>query len=538
MTSWRAFVGICLMAAGLTLQAETELHFCIGAQPKTLNPLLVDDDASETIRYLTEGVLARLNRRTQQLEPALATSWTVSRGGAAITFQLRQGVRFSDGTPFSAEDVAYTVHQLMDPALHSPTGDAFGSGREAVRTQVTGDRINIQFSHPIVGVDRLFDQVAILSARSRLREMAVLGPYFVAENHAGAYLVLKRNPYYWKRDEQGRQLPYIDSIRLDVQQNRDLELMRLLRGEIDLVNALSPENFERVAARFPRMAMNAGVSLDSEEIWFNQVPAAPIPDYKKAWFRTTKFRQALSAAIRRDDLARIVYRGHAQPAISWISPANRFWFNTRLQPHRFDPKGALRLLQEEGFRLRDGILRDSTGHVVEFSVLTNAGNRERERMAALIQQDWKAIGIRLNIVTPDFPSLIERIMHTFNYEACLLGMVNDELDPNAQINVWLSSAQNHQWNPNQKAPATAWEAEIDRLMLAQASTFDAQRRKQLVDRVQEIVWEQEPFLYLVNKDALIAIGPRVQRGAPVALRPQAYWNIDQLMVSAEVARSK
>jgi peptide/nickel transport system substrate-binding protein len=520
-------------------QAGNQLRFCIGAEPKTFNPLLADDEPSETVRYLTGGVLMRLNRMTQQLEPELAVAWKVSRNGNAISFTLRPNVRFSDGTPFSAGDVAYTMQRLMDPSLHSPTGDSFRSGDGKVVTQITGaNQITVTFPKPIVGLDKLFDQVAMLSAKSPQKEMAVLGPYYVAENKAGSYLLLRRNPNYWKRDAAGRQLPYIDSVRLDIQQNRDMEMLRLARGEIDFINSLSAEYYDKLAAQGGRMAFDAGVSLDSEQLWFNQVPNSPLPAYKKAWFASTNFRRAISASINRADLARVVYRGHAQPAVSWISPANKFWFNAKLQPHPFDRKSALQMLAQEGFRLQSGVLRDSGGHAVEFSVMTNAGNKARERMAAMIQQDLAGIGVRLNVVTLDFPSLIERIAHSFNYEACLLGLVNDDLDPNAQMNVWLSSAENHQWNPSQKTPATAWEAEIDGLMRAQASTFDAKKRKQAVDRVQEIAWQQEPFIYLVNKDAMSAISPHLHNVHPVALRPQVYWNIDQLTLGSEVAKGQ
>ena len=520
-------------------QEKNQLRFCLGAQPRTFNPLLVADEASETVRYLTGGVLARLNRQSQQLEPELATAWKVNRAGNGITFTLREGVRFSDGSPFSAGDVAYTMQQLMDPALHSPTGDSFRSGGGRVVTRTEGKyRITITFPAPVVGLDKLFDQVAILSATSSQKETAVLGPYFVAENKSGSYLVLRRNPNYWKRDAAGRQLPYIDSVRLDIQQNREMEILRLQRGEIDLINSLNAEYFDRLKTSALQMAHDAGVSLDSEEMWFNQVPEAPLPDYKKAWFASTRFRRAVSSAIRRDDLTRVVFRGHAQPAVSWISPANKFWFNQRLRPHAFDLKGALDLLGQDGFRFDNRVLRDRMGHPVEFSIITNSGNKDRERMAAMIQQDLAAIGIRLNVVTLDFPSLIERITRTFNYEACLLGLVNDELDPNAQMNIWLSSAENHQWNPRQKTPATAWEAEIDRLMRLQASALDVNRRKQAIDRVQEIVWEQEPFIYLVNKNALSAVSTSVHHAQPVALRPQVFWNIDQLTLGNEVARSR
>jgi peptide/nickel transport system substrate-binding protein len=532
-------LAVVLTAAIVGAQSEGQLRFCLRSEPKTLNPVLVADDASETVRYLTGGVLMRLNRLTQQLEPELATSWKVSNNGKTISFKLRRNVRFSDGTPFSAEDVAYTVERLMDPALHSPTGDSFRSSEGKVITQVAGNnQIAVTFSAPVVGLDRLFDQVAIMSAKSPEKEMAVLGPYHVAENKAGSYLLLKRNPNYWKHDATGRQLPYLDSVRLDIQQNRDMEMLRLVRGEIDFINSLDAEYYDKLVAQAPRMVYDAGVSLDSEQMWFNQVASSPIPAYKKAWFTSTNFRRAVSESIKREDLARVVFRGHARPAVSWVSPANKFWFNARLQPHPFDQKSALQALAQDGFHMQNGVLQDRNGHVVEFSVITNAGNKDRERMATMIQQDLAGIGIRLNVVTLDFPSLIERITRNFDYEACLLGLVNDDLDPNSQMNVWLSSAENHQWNPSQKTPATAWESEIDALMRAQASTLDTKKRKQAVDRVQEIVWQQEPFIYLVNKNAMSAVSTALHNVHPVALRPQVYWNIDELTLGTEVARNR
>ncbi len=533
-----AIVFAIFVVSSALAQAGGELRFCLHSEPKTFNPVLMEDDSSETIRYLTGGVLMRVNRQTQELEPELATSWKVTDGGKTITFQLRKDVRFSDGTTFSAVDVADTMQQLMDPALHSPTGDSFRSGDGKVETRVLAkDRVAITFPAPISGLDKLFDQVAIMSATSPLKEMAVLGPYVVAENKAGAYLILKRNPNYWKHDGNGRQLPYIDSVRLDIQQNRDIEMVRLTHGEIDFINTLDAEYFDKLASTDPAMAHDAGVSLDTEFMWFNQVPNSPLPAYKKAWFTSTSYRHAISESINRNDMARIAFRGHAQAAIGPVSPANKFWFNAKLQAHPFDQKAALQLLAQDGFHMQGDTLRDRDGHTVEFSIITNAGNKYRERMATMMQQDLSGIGIKLNVVTLDFPSLIERMTRTFDYEACLLGLVNTDLDPNSVMNVWLSSSENHQWNPSQKTPATQWEAEIDRLMKEQASTLDPNKRKASFDKVQEIVWQQEPFIYLVNKNALAAVSTSVRNVHPVALRPQVYWNIDQLSVTSEVARN-
>jgi peptide/nickel transport system substrate-binding protein len=516
-----------------------ELRFCLRSEPKTFDPLLVDDDSSLSVRYLTGGVLARVNRHTQELEPELAESWKLSRDGKQITFKLRHSIVFSDGTPFSAEDVAFTMQRLMDPSLHSSTGDAFRSGSGAVSNKVLApDQVLIIFPAPIAGLDRLFDQVAIMSAHSPKKEAAVLGPFVVAEYKAGSTLLLQRNPHYWKKDSSGRQLPYLDSIRLDIQANRDVEMLRFKRGELDLINVIDSDYFDRLAATSAGVAHDAGASLDSDFLWFNQVASAPIPEYKRAWFRSTNFRLAISEGINRDDLSRVVFNGHAQPAVGPVSPANRFWFDSKLKAEPYRPEAALKRLQAEGFQLRNGALFDRAGNPVEFSIVTNASSKPRERMAVMVQEDLSKLGIKVNVVTLDFPSLLERISQKFNYEAAMLGFRNVDLDPNGQMNIWLSSAEDHAWNPKQKTPATAWEAAIDELMRAQASTSDPRKRKESFDRVQEIVADQAPFIYLVNVNALSAVSTAVAGANPGILSPQTFWNAERLTVNPSTRASR
>jgi peptide/nickel transport system substrate-binding protein len=534
----RRMVGLILLLGSLigSSTGADELRFYLHSEPKTFNPALVDDDASETIRYLTGGVLIRLNRRTQRPEPELATAWKVSADARTITFQLRQGIHFSDGTPFSATDVKYTMDVLMDPAVHSPTGDAFRSGHSKVNTVVLAtDRVSVTFPATVAGLEKLFDQVAIVSAVSPHKEMAVLGPFYVAEYKPGISLYLRRNPNYWKRDAAGNALPYLSGVGLEIQSNRDVEMMKFTRNEIHLINSMDADYFDKLSRTAPGKVRDAGPSLDSEQMWFNQVANAPIPRYKLDWFQSRNFRRAVSAAINRGDLCKVVYGGHATPARGPVSPANQVWFDAHLPEVRFDQSYAMRLLREDGFRIEGGKLLDRTGHTVEFSMVTNSGNRSRQRMAMMIQADLRAIGITVNIVALDFPSLIQRISETFQYEAALLGMTNLELDPNSQMNVWLSSSDEHQWNPRQKTPATAWEAELDRLMRAQASSMDDNARKRSFDQVQEIVADQAPFIYLVNKNALMGVSPLLLGVDPVAARPQTYWNIERIRMAQDRA---
>jgi ABC-type transport system substrate-binding protein len=105
------------------------------------------------------------------------------------------------------------------------------------------------------------------------------------------------------------------------------------------------------------------------------------------------------------------------------------------------------------------------------------------------------------------------------------------------MNIWLSSAANHPWNPGQPAPETAWEAEIDRLMRAQAGEISPGRRKAAFDRVQQIVRDQAPVLYLVDKDSLSAISEGLGNVSPAVLDPQTFWNIERLYFRAPASGS-
>lgn len=515
------------------MQTSSELRVTIKSDPKTFNPLMAEDDSSDIVRYLTGGVLIRVNRKTQENQPELATSWTIDENGRRITLNLRPGVKFSDGTDFTADDVVATLKAALDPNLHSPKGDSFRAGGAATIQAQEKDKLSIEFEHPIAGIERLFDEIAISPARTagKADSSVVLGPFSVGEQKSGEYVLLKRNPQYWKKDNSGQQLPYLSTVRLYVLSNRDTELIRFRQGDIQLINGLSPDLYEQLRSEDPPAARDLGPSVEPEELWFNEVGRSPLPEYKKAWFRSRNFRHAMSMAINRADLARVAFRGHATPSIGIVSPANRFWFDQNLQPTPYDPNGALQLLKQEGFRRDGDVLKDKAGHSVSFSLITNAGNKPRERMGSLIQQDLQQIGVTVNFVPLDFPSIIERVTRTFNYDAVLLGFTNVDLDPNAQMNVWLSSADLHEWNPAQKTPETPWEAEIDKYMRAQASTLDRKQRKLAFDKVQEIAAEENPTIHLVDKNALVAISPKVKNADPVVLTPQTYWNIEYLSLS-------
>lgn len=521
---------LMIVAGATALAAQTPggtLRFCLRSEPRTFDPHRVADENSEVVRYLTGGVLVRLNRATQKIEPGLAVSWKISEGGRQISFQLRNGVRFSDGTPFTSADVAFTIRRIADPELHSPMGDSIRSADGPVEVSTPApDRVTIRFPAVLAGLPAQFDQISILPRAAPLSK-AVLGPFAVTEHKPGQYVALVRNKYYWKKDSAGRPLPYLDAVRLDIQPNREIEMLRFRRGEVHLINRAEPDLFERLSVEHPEWVRDAGPSLESELMWFNLSPTAPIQPRRREWFAQTEFRRAVSEAIRRDDICKLIYKGRAVPASGPVSRSNRFWFNQSLPPLKFDPEGTLRRLEKAGFRRQGTRLIDASGTPVEFSMVTNV-NKTRERIAAMIQQDLARIGIRVNIVALDFPSLIDRMTRTFDYDACLLVLTNVEIDPSGQMNVWMSSGPTHQWNPAQKTPATPWEAEIDKLMRAQASSADPGKRKAHFDRVQKIAVEQSPFVFLVNRNALSAAAPGLGNLRPSVLQPHLYWNAEEI----------
>jgi peptide/nickel transport system substrate-binding protein len=516
----------CVAQAAARLPGE--LAWTIGYDPKTFDPAKVDDLESETVRYLTGGVLLRFNRLTQTVEPRLAENWSVSADGKTITFRLRAGLKFSDGSMLTARDAAWSIRRVLLPATGAPAADEFVTPA-AVRVDAPdAATVIVHLPQRVVGIGKVFDEIAVEPADRPSEGRVTSGPFFVAEYQRSQYVRLRRNPYYATRDAGGAALPRASGVMLDIVENQEQQIRLFQRGDADLIDRLPPDYYELLRQKTPGTVRDLGPSLNTEQMWFNQAPASPLPAWEKAWFQNQAFRVAVSQAIHRDDLARVVYLGHATPAYSFISPANTAWYNRALMAPHSDGSAARAGLLRAGFHMHGASLVDAAGHPVKFSILTNAGNDARLKMATLIQQDLAAVGMQVNVVTLDFPALIERLMHTQDYEACLLGLENVDADPNEMANIWLSSSPNHQWNPSEKAPATAWEAEIDKDMNLQATSPKDPARKAAIDRVQQIVADEEPFIYLVYPNVLVAISPRLEGADPAVIEPELWWNAEEL----------
>ncbi|HEY0786787.1 MAG TPA: ABC transporter substrate-binding protein [Acidobacteriaceae bacterium] len=528
-------LSVCLLLVALPARSQAPgpgLAWSLGYDPETFDPAKVDDQASELVRYLTAGVLLRVNRATGAVEPSLAESWAVSPDGRTATFHLRRGLLFSDGLPLSAADVAWSIRRVLAQETAAPVAEEFLRPREVSVEAPDAATVIVRLPARLVELDHIFDEVAIEPQNRPSAAQVTAGPFRLAAYQRGQFVRLERNPHYWKHDASGAPLPYLPSLQLDIVASDEQDHLRFARGQYGLLNQPSPDYFNLLARTMPQAAHDLGPSLNTEQLWFNQAPTAPLPAYEKQWFATTAFRVAVSRAIHRADLVRLAYAGHATPAYGFISPANHAWYDPRLEAPHEDVTAARALLASAGFRRAGSgshpVLLDPTGHPVRFSILTNAGNAPRARMATLIQQDLQALGIETTLVALDFPALMERLMHTQNYEACLLGLANVDPDPNAAMNLWLSSSPNHQWSPSEKVPATPWEKQIDVAMRAQATAPTFAERLRAVKQVQAIVAEQQPFLYLVYPNVLYGVSPALAGVQLSILQPGAVWNIDTL----------
>jgi peptide/nickel transport system substrate-binding protein len=530
------------------------------AEPKTLNPLTaVDAPSREVILGAMQADLIHINRATQLTEPALAKSWKVSADGLQYTLVLRKGLRFSDGEPVDADDVLFTVRVYLDENVHAPQRDQLIVGGKPISLRkVDAQTVVFQLAKTYGAGERLFDGLAILPRHllektynegklaqtwtmgTPANQWAGLGPFRLKEYVAGQKLVLERNPYYWKQDAKRNRLPYLDELVFLFVPNADAQVLRFQSGETDLISRLGVENFSVLSRQQNGYTMSdAGPGLEYNFLFFNlNEPGEKTSrdlGRKMKWFREVKFRQAISVAIDRDAIVRLVYQGRGAALWGPVTPGNHRWGNTEIPHPKRSLEMARTLLKEAGFSWTAGAegestLVDSDAKPVEFSMLTSSTNADRTKMATLIQDDLKRLGIRAQVVPMEFRSLIDRVTQTKEYDTCVLGLVSFDADPTADFNVWRSNGGTHLWNPSQAHPATAWEAEIDKLMEQQLEAPKYEQRKKLFDRVQEILAENQPMIFIASPDILVGAKTSIGNFHAAVLEPYVLWNVEQLYV--------
>ena len=280
-----------------------------------------------------------MNRVTDALEPALAESWQQS--GDTYTFKLRQGVRFSDGAPFTAADVLFSFAVAYDDSPPSVLGPALAVAGKPLQVSSTDPgSVVIRFPEPFAPGVRILENLPILpkhkleaaflagktdtawTLATPVSEIVGLGPFVLTEHAAGQRLIFARNPHYWRRAADQTPLPYLDRLTVEIITEQNAEALRLESGTIDLMsNAdIRPDDY----ARFKRLAeqkrlqmIDVGLALDPSFLWFNLTPLTGADP--KPWLRRKEFRQALSYGVDRDAFANTVYLGAAAPVFGPVT---------------------------------------------------------------------------------------------------------------------------------------------------------------------------------------------------------------------------
>jgi len=534
-------------------RAGGRLVYALRSEPKTLNPVAAVDVASKEVIGRLQADLIHIDRQTQRAGPALAKSWSVSPDGLHYTLVLRRGLRFSDGRPLDADDVVFTFLCYLDERNASPQRDLLVIGGKPVGVRKLDTyRVAFDLAQPYAAAERIFDSLAILprhllqkaQEEGRLAaawglatppaEMAGLGPFRLKSYVPGERIVLERNPHYWKVDAAGRTLPYLDELVFLLVPSDDAQVVRFKAGETDVISRLSAPNFALLSAEASqaRRLQDLGAGLDYTFLFFNlnDVDAAKLPAVarKQAWFKQAAFRQAVSAALDRQGMVRLVYEGRATPLAGHVTPGNRLWLNTALPRPQRSLVRARELLARAGFVTRNGQLRDAAGTPVTFTIVTNAANAARVQMATIIQDDLREIGMQAQVVPLENRALLDRVLKSHDYDAAVMALAGGDADPNGEMNVWVSSGPTHLWRVGAPAPMGPWDKEIDELMERQLVALDGAARKRLYDRVQQLVAENLPMIPILSPNVLVGAKAGLGNFRPAILDPQVLWNVDEL----------
>ncbi|MGB8132269.1 MAG: ABC transporter substrate-binding protein [Candidatus Angelobacter sp.] len=525
------------------------------SEPRTFNPVIAVDQNSFGVNARLQADLIHINRATQKTEPALAKSWTVSKDGTQFTLKLRRGLRFSDGQPFDADDVLFSFKVYLDEQVHSSQRDLLIiSGKLLKVEKLDAYTVRFTFPLPYAPAERVFDGLAILPRHLLEKDyqegkigqdwtlntppdkVVGLGAFRLKQVVPGDRIVLERNPYYWKVDARGQRLPYLDELTFIVVPTQDAQVIRFQAGDSQIISGLSADNY---AALEPEQKTrhfklyDAGPGLEYNFLMFNLNDdiEGRLPEIarKQKWFRDVRFRQAISAAIDRAGIVRLVYRNRAAALATHVSPGNRAWFDSSVPvPVRY-LLHARELLKGAGFSWKpDNTLVDSSEQPVEFTILVSSSNTQREQIATLVQDDLKAIGIAAHVVPLEARSTNDRVLNSHDYDAIVMGLVSGDADPTPDLNILMSNGQTHLWHMGEKTPATPWEAELDQLMQKQLITLNYQQRKKIYDRVQEILVQQLPMVYLVSPNILVGAQENLGNFHPAIIEQYTFWNAEEL----------
>ncbi|MGV0027686.1 ABC transporter substrate-binding protein [Phormidesmis priestleyi] len=578
-------IGGCRSADLRTQAAQgTQLVLSTLNDPKTFNPALIQEFPNISL-FCFEG-LTQEDGVTGKIKPALAESWEISTDRKHVVFKLRQGLKWSDGQPLTADDVVFTFETIFDPKIPTDWKDGLKIGVKGEFPTVRKlDDLRVDFTLPepfaplLNATTGAPDNIVILP-RHVLGEtvkaigkdgnprflstwgtdtdpttLVVNGAYQIESFTGGQRLVYRRNPFYWRKDEQGTQLPYVDRIIWQFVENVDTQLLRFRSGDLDAMGdarPLRPEYFsllKREEKRGSFEVKNGGAWSGTLYMAFNLNKARdqkgkPIVDpIKSRWFNTLAFRQAVAYGIDRDRINNNIFRGLGTIQNSPITVQSPFFLSPKdgLKVYNYNPDKSRELLKGAGFKYNaQGQLLDAENNRVRFTFNTNAGNKVREAIGAQIKQDLSKIGIQVDFNPINFNTLTDKISSTRDWDVHMIGFTGG-VEPHSSANLWMSGGGSHSFNlkqqpgqsPIQGWEANDWEKEIDRLFVTGARELDFEKRKQIYAQFQKVVQEQLPVIHLVNDSALMVVRDRVKGLKYSGLPSWGLWNIEELRIRDE-----
>ena len=525
------------------------------SEPRTFNRWVDRNFPPELISQLTQSKLIRINRSTQEIEPALAQSWIASPDNQTFTLTLREA-DWSDGTPFTSADVLFTFKAVYDPKVNSVLASALLVGGQPLAvTAPDAHTVVIKYPGPFGPGIAMLDNLSIApkhklaaaltagtfaqawGVATPVNELVSLGPFVLSRYEPGQRLVFDRNPHYWKKDASGAALPNLDQLILEVVPDQNAELVRLQAGQIDMLQQqVRPEDIATLrpmADQGKVKLLELGVGTDPDLFFFNLRPERWAKDPRGSWMARKEFRQAISHAVDREAFANTVFLGAGVPIWGPITPGNQKWFSPNVPRYGFSVDKAKALLAGLGLANRDADewLEDEKGTEARFTLLTYRGNSSLERGSAVLREDLRPLGIAVDVVALEQGALTERMVKG-DFEAIAFFFSSSNLDPAMNPDFWLSSGSAHIWNIGQATPATEWEKQVDGLMQKVMSGTDQAERKQFFDQVQKIFAENLPVIYFVAPRMYMGVSSRVGSMSPTILRPQLLWSADTLTVSA------
>jgi peptide/nickel transport system substrate-binding protein len=533
-----------------------------GEGPKSFNPITTNESSSsDVIGRMFESLIGFDNAK-QIYVPGLLKEWTMEPDKRTWILKLRQGLKWSDGSPITADDIIFTAQVIYDPNISTPLRDIMQVGGKPFEFEKVDDTtVRVRLAEPTGSFLALMGWGPIskkayeaaykagqfdtsMGINVAPEKIVCSGPFKLKQYVPGERVILERNPYYYKYDKNGTQLPYLDTLIFTYAPDMDQMLARFTGGTADGIVRPRPDSIPDLAdgqARGNYTLYDCGPGDGANLFWFNlkkgtnpQTGKPYVDPVKQAWFDDVRFRRAMLHALDKESIIRTELRGLAVSVWGLESPANSFWIHPNLPKYPFDLARARALLDEMGLRDRDGdgIREDAQGHKVSFTFITNKGNKVRERVASLMQQDWAQAGVDARPQFLDFNALVTQLDSTFEYEACLLGLGGGGVHPANSMNVYRSSGRTHLFNPRQEKPATPWEEELDRLADRFNATLDVGEQQRIYWRMQEIMAEQLPILPLWTSKVFVAVRNKFGNVKPSALSHELLWNVEEFYVKA------